>query len=149
MKHEISFFTYIEDEIKKAQDDDLNPNIEKVVKNIPDLMGLLIRLVMDNRLTKDQRLYIASALVYLMSPEDFIPERSMGVKGLVEDAILVAQAVHFLYHDELVTYLNEQWRGHEPLEKTIDSIIETIPQVVTSEISDLIELYLRTNRPIR
>lgn len=153
MKKEFSVFNYLSkqiSEIEKGNYDNqeivMQP-LYSVIKVLPDFLGLLIRLVMDNRLTKDQRLFAASAMVYLISPEDFIPERSLGIKGLVDDSILIARTLQYFTNTSNCFDISIEWRGKEKLLDVISSITENSSKLITSQVSEAIDLYIKMNIP--
>lgn len=98
----------------------------------PDMVHLLIRLVLDRRVPRDQRTRLAGALAYFMAPLDLMPEVFMGPAGYVDDVVVAAAVLHTVMEtidEELVA---SHWAGQERLLDTLRSILGSAEELVGS-----------------
>lgn len=61
-----------------------------VVSLVPAYAALMLHLLKDPRMSRDQRLLVDAALAYLVSPDDVIPEDQVGPYGYLDDIFCCA-----------------------------------------------------------
>ena len=74
---------------------------------IPDCVVLVDRLLRDPRVPRWRKIVLALVLAYLVMPIDLVPD-FIPVAGQLDDAILVALALHGLWRTGLI---QEHWPG--------------------------------------
>jgi len=79
---------------------------------LPDIVRLMVHLLSDSRVFILDKIFVASVLVYIISPFDLLPEIIAGPFGLIEDVILALVVVYRLlgnpYNADAV---RDCWRG--------------------------------------
>ena len=86
---------------------------------LPDLFILGVGLVLDPRVPGKLKIALVSAIAYVISPFDLIPEAVLGVAGLIDDASILIIVLHAVFGvleldpDELDEILRDYWHGNE------------------------------------
>lgn len=94
----------------------------RLLRDIPSLVSLLLRLVRDPRVSRLDKLLLATALTYLVLPHDVIPDW-IPVLGQVDDLLLIAATLHRLLLRAGPDLLFEHWDGDPyTLELLMDGI---------------------------
>lgn len=100
---------------------------------LPNLVKLLGRLLRDPRVPRRSKLLLAGLVAYLVSPIDLIPD-AIPVVGLVDDLLLAAYAVNHLLRTAGEEVVLEAWDGPRDLLETVESILDTVGQLVPVRI---------------
>jgi uncharacterized membrane protein YkvA (DUF1232 family) len=88
------------------------------IRLIPKYLRLLFGLLRDDRVSRTDRLLVLGALVYVVSPLDFIPD-VIPFLGEMDDLFLIVLAVQRLIDRAGQTVLLDHWRGDpEELERS-------------------------------
>lgn len=85
--------------------------LRDVVVLAPIYASLMLHLLNDPRLTRDQRLLVDAALAYLVSPNDVIPEDQVGAYGYLDDIFCCAYVATRVAEDLGWDVLEEGWTG--------------------------------------
>lgn len=86
---------------------------------LPDLFMLAVGLMSDSRIPKRYRLALLSAVLYVLSPLDLIPEAVFGVAGLTDDAGILIILLDLLFSslsldpDTLEQVIHDHWHGED------------------------------------
>ena len=79
---------------------------------LPDLVRLMIKLLEDVRVSLFDKIFIASVLLYVVSPIDFLPEILAGPFGIVEDLFFVGiMLVRLVGNPSNAEAIQEHWNG--------------------------------------
>ena len=79
---------------------------------LPDLLRLMINLLADTRVFLFDKIFVASVLIYVISPIDLFPEALTGPFGLVEDLILCFVVLYRLMSNPQNTEaIRDHWKG--------------------------------------
>lgn len=87
------------------------------IRHIPHYLKLLVGLVRDHRVSITDKLLVAAAIAYVLSPFDFIPD-FIPFFGQVDDVFLVVTAVQRLIANAGRHVVLDHWTG--PLEELHD-----------------------------
>jgi uncharacterized membrane protein YkvA (DUF1232 family) len=79
---------------------------------IPDCIVLLSRLLGDPRVPRRHKLLLGALIGYLALPFDLVPD-FIPVAGHIDDAVLVALALHVVLRGSGTELLREHWPGPE------------------------------------
>ncbi len=110
---------------------------------LPNMVRLSGSLIVDNRVPLTEKALFAAAIVYAISPLDFIPDIFPFI-GQVDDIYLVAITLLRLlnYTDEEV--VRENWKGGGDIVQLSSAIARVapmfLPQRVTNVLSEKVEL---------
>ena len=80
---------------------------------LPDFVLLLSRLARDRQVPPGAKLVAASAVAYVLSPIELLPELLLGPFGLVDDLLVVAAGVSFLVNRVHPDLVRAHWPGQE------------------------------------
>lgn len=79
---------------------------------LPDLVRLLANLLADLRVMLADKIFVASVLIYILSPVDVLPEALLGPFGLVEDLLLaIIVLFRLLGNPHNAQAIQEHWQG--------------------------------------
>jgi uncharacterized membrane protein YkvA (DUF1232 family) len=97
----------------------------KLIRELPNLLKLLIRLVRDPRVSKLDRILFGVVMAYVLLPIDLIPD-SLAFLGLADDLYLVGLALNRLFSQAGPDVLLEHWEGHP---RALGYLIEGVEEV--------------------
>jgi uncharacterized membrane protein YkvA (DUF1232 family) len=103
---------------------------------------LLFGILLDDRVDKKVKIFVASVLTYIFAPLDFIPELFSGLFGIADDFVLAAFALNVLLNWIDPEIVNSHWRGKKDLLTTIQKGIKNaeilIPEAILKKIQSWI-----------
>ena len=82
-----------------------------VVLLAPAYASLMLHLLNDPRVSRDQRLLVDAALAYLVTPNDVIPEEQVGAYGYLDDIFCCAYVATRIAEELGWEVLEEGWSG--------------------------------------
>ncbi|MFY9554753.1 MAG: DUF1232 domain-containing protein [Blastocatellia bacterium] len=88
---------------------------------IPNLMGLLIGLLRDERVSQADKAILAGIIMYVIVPIDIIPDFIPFI-GQVDDSYLLAISILRLLHRADRRIVMEHWKGGRDIKELVDSI---------------------------
>src|SRR5688572_22781018 len=97
----------------------------KLIRELPNLLKLLFRLMTDHRVSRLDRILFATAVAYVLMPADLLPD-FLGVFGFADDLYLVGLALNRLFSHAGPRILLEHWEGHP---RALGYLIEGIEEV--------------------
>jgi len=68
----------------------------ELLNNLPKYIRLIIDLLNDDKLKRDEKLYLNAALGYLFNPEDIINDSESGI-GYLDDLFVCAWSVNYVF----------------------------------------------------
>jgi len=116
---------------------------------LPDLFMLAVGIMSDSRIPKRLRLALLSAVLYVLSPLDLIPEAVFGVAGLTDDAGILIILLDMLFNalsaepDVLAQVLQEHWHGEEDPVSTIRKLLVKLQKIAGNLFEKLRSLVTR------
>ena len=106
----------------------------KLLRELPNFLKLLLRLLRDERVAKLDRMLFTSVIAYVLLPMDLLPD-FFGVLGLTDDLFLIGLALNRLFGRAGPDLLLEHWDG-DP--RALGYLMEGV-----EEIGELLPRYLR------
>jgi uncharacterized membrane protein YkvA (DUF1232 family) len=88
---------------------------------IPNLMGLLIGLLRDKRVSQADKAILAGIIMYVIVPLDIIPDFIPFI-GQVDDSYLLAISILRLLNRADRTIVMDHWKGQRDIKELVDSI---------------------------
>ncbi len=89
----------------------------------PDLFHLLCKLAMDDDVPVKERVKLAGAIAYFVSPFDLIPEALVGFIGFADDIALAAYVLNSLVNTCDPEILKRHWAGDEDILELVRRIL--------------------------
>lgn len=89
---------------------------------IPNLVGLLIGLLRDERVSQADKAILAGVIMYVIIPLDIIPDFIPFI-GQVDDAYLLAISILRLLNRADRTVVMDHWKGQPDIKELVDSIV--------------------------
>ena len=88
---------------------------------IPNLMGLLIGLLRDERVSQADKAILAGIIMYVIVPLDVIPDFIPFI-GQVDDSYLLAISILRLLNRADRRVVMDHWKGRRDIKELVDSI---------------------------
>lgn len=104
----------------------LSSRMKTLIKAFPSMVKLSARLIVDERVSKKEKALFASALIYAVTPLDFLPD-FLPFIGQVDDAYLVALTLLRLVNRTDASIVREHWTGKGDIVEIADSIAAYAP----------------------
>ena len=105
---------------------------------LPNMVMLLGRLMKDSRVPTAEKALFAAAIVYVISPLDFIPDVFPFI-GQVDDVYVVALTLIRLINRTNEDVVRENWSGGGDIVGLIDSIASLAPTFLPKRISRVLQ----------
>ena len=90
---------------------------------IPNLMGLLIGLLRDERVSQADKAILAGIIMYVIVPIDVIPDFIPFI-GQVDDSYLLAISILRLLNRADRRVVLDHWKGRRDIKELVDSIVK-------------------------
>ena len=119
-----------------------------ILLSLPDLFMFAVGVMSDRRIPYRLRLALFSAVVYVLSPFDLIPEAAIGVAGLVDDAGVLILILDLLFSEQslepdvLEEILRDHWHG-EDLVSTIRRLLARLREIAGNLFERILSLVKR------
>ncbi|MCY4069777.1 MAG: YkvA family protein [Chloroflexi bacterium] len=126
---------------------------------LPDLFMFAVGIMSDSRIPYKFKLALLSAVVYVLSPFDLIPEAVLGVAGLIDDAGILLILLDMLFGalnlepDVLAQVIRDHWHRDEDVVSTIRVLLAKLKRMPGYLFGKLLNLvrrwwpYGRDNEP--
>ncbi len=88
----------------------LPSRVRELIAGVPQFLLLLLRLVGDSRVSAADRVMLAGAIVYALSPFDLIPD-FIPIIGQLDDLYLLALAIDRLITNAGADLVRAHWEG--------------------------------------
>jgi len=127
-------------ELKKLQrreQSELKGRLKSFLMFLPNLVTLLTRLLKDGRVATAEKALFLAAIVYVVSPLDFIPDVFPFI-GQVDDLYVVALTLLRLINRTDDTVVRELWPGGGDIVALADSIAGIAPKFLPRRVSRVI-----------
>ncbi len=120
--------------VKRKEKKLVKGRMKNFVMFLPNMVRLSGNLLIDNRVPIAEKALFAAAIVYAISPIDFIPDIFPFI-GQIDDLYLIALTLLRLtnYTDEKV--VREHWKGGGDIIMLTDSIAKMAPMLLPQRIS--------------
>lgn len=109
---------------------------------LTQFVRLLIGLLLDERVDKKVKLFVAAVLTYVFSPADFIPELFSGLFGMLDDFVLSAFALNVILNWVDPEIVKSHWKGKEDLLVTVQKGIQNAEILVPDAVLKKIQYWI-------
>jgi len=146
-KHKDDFYKSLRQKVRKWANSKKGSKSKwtEYVLLVPDFFHLLISLLMDTRISKNDKAEIVMVVVYFISPIDLIPEAVVGPIGYLDDLILTAIALDSIINSKgNARIVKEHWAGEGDILEQIKTILALAEDMIGSDIfRKIIEFYTK------
>lgn len=122
---------------KRHERSELRGRLHGFLMFLPNLLKLLARLLKDARVPSAEKLLFAAAIVYVISPLDFIPDVFPFI-GQVDDIYMVALVLLRLINRTDEAIVRQHWSGGGDIVALADSIANIAPKFLPRRIAKVI-----------
>lgn len=105
---------------------------------LPNMVRLLGRLLTDSRVPTAEKALFVAAIVYVISPLDFIPDVFPFI-GQVDDIYLVVLTLVRLINRTSEGVVREHWSGGGDIVALIDSVVAIAPSFLPKRVKRVLE----------
>lgn len=123
--------------IERRERSELKGRLKSFVMFLPNMVTLLARLLKDARVPTAEKALFVAAIVYVISPLDFIPDVFPFI-GQVDDLYVVALTLLRLINRSDETVVRQLWPGGGDIVALADSIANIAPKFLPRRISRVI-----------
>ena len=120
--------------LKRREKSELKGRMHSFLMFLPNMVMLLGRLLKDSRVPIAEKALFAAAIVYVISPLDFIPDIFPFI-GQVDDIYVVALVLLRLVNRSDESVVREHWSGGGDIVALSDSIAGIAPKLLPKRVS--------------
>ena len=120
--------------ITRREKTQLKGRMRNFLMFLPNMVMLLGRLLKDARVPAAEKALFLAAIVYVISPLDFIPDVFPFI-GQVDDLYVVALTLLRLVNRTDATVVREHWTGGGDIVSLSDSIASIAPMILPKRVS--------------
>ena len=120
--------------LKRREKSELKGRMRNFLMFLPNMVMLLGRLLKDARVPVAEKALFAAAIVYVISPLDFIPDVFPFI-GQVDDLYVVALVLLRLVNRSDESVVRQHWSGGGDIVSLADSIASIAPKFLPKRIS--------------
>ena len=120
--------------VKRSEKVEMKGRMRSFLMFLPNMVMLLGRLLKDIRVPMAEKALFAAAIVYVISPVDFIPDVFPFI-GQVDDLYVVALVLLRLVNRTDDTVVREHWSGGGDIVALADSIAGLAPRFLPKRVS--------------
>jgi len=131
-KKQKSFYEKLRKKVEKHIEEHPNSKYINYLIAAPDFFYMMCKLLGDNRVPIKNKLTLAAAIAYFVSPLDFITDVIPGI-GVVDDVIIVVGILNSLVNSVSEDVLKEHWPGDGDVMEQIKQLLELADTVVGSK----------------
>lgn len=123
--------------LKRREKNELKQRLRSFVMFLPNMVMLLGRLLKDARVPTAEKALFAAAIVYAVSPLDFIPDIFPFI-GQVDDLYVVALVLLRLINRTDDVVVRQHWSGGGDIVALADSVASIAPKFLPRRVSRVI-----------
>lgn len=120
--------------LKRSEKSELKGRMRSFLMFLPNMVMLLGRLLKDNRVPIAEKTLFTAAIVYVISPLDFIPDIFPFI-GQIDDIYVVALVLLRLVNRTDESVVREHWSGGGDIVALSDSIAGIAPKLLPKRVS--------------
>lgn len=126
-----------ENKISRRGKGELKGRLSSFIMFLPNMVMLMGRLLKDARVPAAEKALFAAAIVYVISPLDFIPDVFPFI-GQVDDLYVVALVLLRLVNRSDESVVRQHWSGGGDIVALADSIANIAPKFLPSRIARIL-----------
>jgi uncharacterized membrane protein YkvA (DUF1232 family) len=131
VKHKI---TKPNQKLKRTEKQELKGRMTNALSFLPNMVRLLGRLLKDARVPTAEKALFVAAIVYVVSPLDFIPDVFPFI-GQVDDLYVVALTLLRLISKTDADVVRQHWKGGGDIVSLADSVASIAPMILPKRVS--------------
>lgn len=108
----------------------------------PDFFHLCCRLMTDGRVPIKNKVYIAAAITYFISPIDIITDAIPGI-GFADDLLIVVRVISSLLNSVDEAVIKEHWAGDGDVIEKMQQLLDTLDGIVGKGVLKKITRFFR------
>ncbi len=111
---------------------DANNKWAEYILLAPDLFYLLYKLALDKDVLVADKVKLAAAIAYFISPIDLVPEALLGPVGYIDDVALAAYVLNLIINHTKPELIRKHWSGEGDVLEVIQRILKLADQMLGS-----------------
>ena len=123
--------------LKRRERSEVKARISGFLMFLPNMVKLLVGLLKDSRVAAAEKALFAAAIVYAISPIDFIPDFFPFI-GQVDDLYVIALVLLRLINRTDERIVREHWSGGGDIVKLADTIAGLAPKLLPKRVARII-----------
>lgn len=96
----------------------------------PDLLHLLVRLSLSDKIPMKEKGVLAIVIAYFLAPVDVIPEAVLGPVGYIDDIALTCYALNSIINKTDPELVKTLWSGEGDILEIIKKVLATADEVI-------------------
>jgi uncharacterized membrane protein YkvA (DUF1232 family) len=124
----------------------LKDRMKNLLMFLPNMVKLLGRLLKDSRVPTVEKALFAAAIVYVISPLDFIPDVFPFI-GQVDDVYVVALTLLRLLNKTDESVVRQHWSGGGDIVSLASSIASIAPMLLPKRVSKVLSSRVEMGSP--
>lgn len=137
----------VEKRVSDQEPEKLRERAIRYVKELGYFVRLFVSLLLDERVDRKIKLFVASVLAYVVAPVDFIPELFSGLFGMLDDFVLSAFALNVILNWVDPEIIKSHWKGNSDLLVTVQKAIKNAEILVPDGVLKKIESWIGRHSP--
>lgn len=126
--------TKTDNKLKRRERQELKGRMGNFLSFLPNMVKLLGRLLKDARVPTAEKALFVAAIVYVISPLDFIPDVFPFI-GQVDDIYVVALTLLRLVNKTDASIVREHWSGGGDIVSLADSVAGIAPMLLPKRVA--------------
>jgi uncharacterized membrane protein YkvA (DUF1232 family) len=114
----------------------------RYVKELGYFVRLFVSLLLDERVDRKIKLFVAAVLAYVFAPVDFIPELFSGLFGMLDDFVLSAFALNVILNWVDPEIVKSHWKGKSDLLATVQKAMKNAEILLPDAVLKKIEAWI-------
>ena len=133
LDYQLDFYQQMRDRIRIwLKGKDVNYQFADYLLAAPDLFHLLCKLAIDKEVPVSEKAKLAGAIVYFISPFDFLPEALIGPLGYIDDVAMAAFVLNSVINKTNPEIVRRHWAGDKDILDLIQQILQVADEMVGS-----------------
>jgi uncharacterized membrane protein YkvA (DUF1232 family) len=121
---------------------ELKRRMKNLLMFLPNMLHLCGRLMTDRRVPRTEKLLLAGAIIYAISPLDLIPDMIPFV-GQIDDVYLIALTLLRLINRTDERVVREHWRGGGDIIQLADAVADVAPALLPQRVNRVLTSYVK------
>ena len=133
LNQQLDFYQQMRDSIRIwIKGKGVNYKFAEYLLAAPDLFHLLCKLAVDKEVPAIEKAKLAAAIVYFISPVDFLPEALTGPLGYIDDVAVAAFVLNHIINKINPEIVKRNWAGDEDILDLIQQILQVADEMIGS-----------------